>query len=234
MLLEPRHPTGGRRIAVLTRNATVTLLLRSILEGWHYPVVDAAADCDLLLIERGLSVPVDVAHRVWLTPMPLAGEDCLEVPLSLVDLYFHLERRFFPAPRRHIRISLDQPVDLNVRGVWLVGRLLSLSERGARVSCPALLPRQEPVRLDFKLGGYPLRLTGESLYDIPAGDSSGREYPQAGLLFRSVRPALRQALRRFIERSHVERACAQVGVHPGNPSLSWFTLSENPWADLGG
>lgn len=230
-MLEQR-PGGSGQVAVLTRNATFNRLMQAILEDWHFATETAAAIPDILLLERGLDVPADTRQVIWLTPLPLGEEPHLEVPLSLNELYHHLEQRFFPQPRHHIRLPLNQPIDLNVRGVWLVGTLLSLSDRGARVACPALLPKPEPLILDFKLDSYPLRLTAEVLYDIPAGDSSGREHPQAGLLFKSVRPVLRQALRDFIERSFVERACAKTGIAGNDPSLSWLSLVKNPWAAL--
>lgn len=230
-MLEHRPGDGGR-VAVMTRNATFNRLMQAILEEWHFATAGDLASPDVLLLERGLDVPVDAREVIWLTPLPLGEEPHIEVPLQLTDLYHRLERRFFPQPRHHIRLALSQVIDLNVRGVWLVGTLLSLSDRGARVTCPALLPKQEPLVLDFKLDGYPLRLTAEVLYDIPAGDSPGRELPQAGLLFKAPKPALRQALRHYIERNFVERACAKTGIAANDPSLSWLTLVRNPWAAL--
>jgi hypothetical protein len=230
-MLEQR-PGGNGQVAILTRNTTFNRLMQAILEDWHFATEATAASPDILLLERGLDVPADARQVIWLTPLPLGEEPHLEVPLSLNALYHRLEQRFFAQPRHHIRLSLNQPIDLNVRGVWLVGTLLSISDRGARVTCPALLPKREPLILDFKLDNYPLRLTAEVLYDIPAGDSPGREHPQAGLLFKSARPVLRQALRDFIERSFVERACARTGIAGNDPSLSWLSLVRKPWAAL--
>ena len=234
MLLDQQRRGGGGRIAVISRNDTFARLLRAILEEWFYVVESAGEGCDLALVERGLNAPADAGQIVWLSPMPLGAEPHLELPLSLVELYHYLEQLFFPQPRRHIRLRLNQPVDINVRGMWLVGTVVSLSDRGARVACPAMLPRGEPLTLDFKLGCYPLRLTGEVIYDIPAGDGQGKEFPQAGLMLRSIRPPLRKALRDFIQRSYVERACTRVGTGFDDPSLSWFDLVDNPWADLSG
>lgn len=230
-MLEHRSGDGGR-VAVMTRNETFNRLMQAILEEWHFATAADLGPPDILLLERGLAVPADAREVIWLTPLSLGDDPHLEVPLALTDLYHHLEQRFFPQPRHHIRLPLNQPIDLNVRGVWLVGTLLSLSDRGARVACPALLPKREPLILDFKLECYPLRLTAEVLYDIPAGDSSGREHPQAGLLFKAARPVLREALRHYIERSFVERACAKTGIAANDPSLSWLSLVKNPWAAL--
>ena len=117
-------------------------------------------------------------------------------------------------------------------GRSVVGRMLSISDRGARVTCPAMLPKGEQLQLDFKLENYPLRVSAEVLYDVPAGDGSGREYPQAGLVFLPLKPALRQALRRFIERSFVDHGCAKSGVAPNDQCLSWLDLNQTNWATL--
>lgn len=232
MLLEYRAGGGGR-VSVLTRNATFNTLLQTILAEWHFITEAGAASLDILLLERGLPVPAGEHQVIWLSPLPVEDGAYLNVPLSLTELYHLLEKRFFPEPRHHIRLPLSQPVDLNVQGAWLVGTLLSISDRGARVASPAHLPRGERIQLDFRLGRYPLQVTGEVLYEIPAGDAPGREFPQAGLLFRSIRPALRQALRQFIERSFVEIACGKAGIAPTDPSLSWIDLARNPWKGLG-
>lgn len=232
MLFEASRPGGGGRVAVLTRNPTVTLLLERILDAWSFAVAGPDQPCEIALVERGVPAPAAAAQVIWLTPMPLTVEAHVELPLSLVELYHYLEQLFFPVPRRHIRLPVNQPLDLNVRGVWLVGRLLSISDRGARVDCPAALPKGERIILDFKLGSYPLRVSADVLYDIPAGDVAGREHPQAGLLFNPLKPALRAALRQFIELAFVERACSAAGVDANDPGLSWFALTRNPWAGL--
>jgi len=230
MLLEQRP--GGGQVSVLTRNLTFNRLLQAILAEWQFYRESDAASLDVLLLERGLAVPAGTHQVVWLSPMPLSSEPYLEVPLSLTELYHSLEKLFFTQPRHHIRLPLNQTIDLNVRGVWLVGKMLSVSDRGARVACPALLPKGEILQIDFRLQNYPLRLTAEAIYDIPAGDAPGRELPQAGLLFKPLRPALRLALRHFIEGSFVELACAKIGITANDPCLSWLELVRKPWAEL--
>lgn len=232
MLLERLRPGAGGRVTVLTRNQTFGRLLEAILEAWHFGAGMEAGASDVVLVERGLAVPQAARRVVWLTPLPLEAEAYLEVPLSLTELYHYLEKLFFPQPRHHIRLPLNQMIDLHVHGVWLVGRLLSVSDRGARIACPALLPRGEALQLDFKLDGYPLRVSAEVIYDIPAGDGSGREHPQAGVIFRPLVPARRDALRHYIENCFVARACAQTGIAENDASLSWFKLVQNPWRAL--
>ena len=229
MLLDrPRHDDG--LVAVQTRNQTVTRLLEAVLAEWQLCASDRDA-ARVVLVERGLPAP-EGKEAVWLTPLPMANQRHLELPLCLTELYHCLEQFYFPLPRRHIRLETLVPVDLNVRGVWLVGRLLSISDHGARVACPAVLPKGEALLLDFKLDNFPLRISGEVLYDIPPGDTERNRDPQAGLMFKPLPDQTRQALRHYIENCCLQRACSAIGTPPTDPALSWFKSVTSPWATL--
>ena len=229
-MLHDRPRRNDGLVAVQTRNPTVTRLLETVLAEWQLGASDPS-EARVVLVERGLPAPAGM-QVLWLSPMPV-DELHLELPLCLTELYHCLEQFFFPLPRRHIRMATRVPVDLNVRGVWLVGRLVSLSDNGARIACPAVLPKGEPLLLDFKLDNFPLRLHGEVLYDIPPGDTEHNKEPQAGLLFKPIDPQLRQALRAYIETCCLQRACAATGISPHDPALSWFERVASPWAALG-
>lgn len=231
MLFDRPTPEGGL-VAVQTRNPIVNRLLEAVLDEWHLGA-SVPADARVTLVERGLPAPAG-QEVIWLTPMPLGEQLHLELPLCLTELYHCLEQFFFPLPRRHIRLSTLVPVDLNVRSVWLVGRLLSLSDHGARIACPAALPKGESLLLDFTLDRVPLRFNAEVLYDIPAGDTEGHKEPQAGLLFKPLVPELRQALRHYIENCCLQRACTEAGISPHDPALSWFRQVDSPWTPLKG
>jgi len=217
-------------VAVQTRNPTVGRLLEAILAEWKLCAEDVD-EARVVLVERGLPAPVG-KEVVWLTPLLLENQPHLGLPLSLTELYHCLEQHYFRLPRRHIRLETLVPVDVNVRGVWLVGRLLSISDHGARVACPAALPKGEALLIDFKLDSFPLRLNGEVIYDIPAGDTERNLEPQAGLMFKPLPDELRQALRHYIENCWLQRACRAANILPTDPALSWFKSIDSPWAAL--
>jgi hypothetical protein len=234
MLLEHVCANRPGRVAVETRMPAVTRLLQVILKEWHVCTEPGPADQTVALVEHGLSAPVGVRHILWLAPRPFATASRLALPLSLTALYQALQGWFFPAPRRYLRLALDQPAQLELRGVCLAGRLLSLSERGGRVACPVPLPNGELLQLAVQLGEYPLLVAAQVIYTIPAGDLPGSAPPQAGLLFRPLPPVLGEAIHRHVERSLVERACRQVGLASDDPALAWFDTVAAPWAALPG
>lgn len=227
--------TGGPgRVAVQTLIPAVKSLLQEILKEWHFCIEPGPADQTVALVEQGLAAPDGVRHTLWLAPRPFDTTSQLVLPLSLTALYHALQSWFFPAPRRYLRLALDQPAQLELRGARLDGRLLSLSERGGRVAVPVLLTNGEMLELTVELGGYLLQVAAQVIYTIPAGDLPGRQPPQAGLLFRPLPPELGEAIHHHVERSLVERACRQVGLASDDPALGWFDTVTEPWARLPG
>lgn len=220
---------GVKQVAVVTRSAQFMRLMTGLLTGWKYSVTEPSADSRLIIAERGLPLPATQARVVWLTPLPLDAGDFLLVPLSPTQLYLALEEHFFPNPRRHIRINLNIDIDLQFSEQWLEGRLVSLSGRGARISCAMEIPTGTPLQIEMKLAGRTLRLPAEALYCIPEGDSVGRTQPQVGVRFKPEEGQIFGMLQRFIEKSCIEAACVRVGIAFSDHCVSWFDLATDPW-----
>lgn len=225
---------GGKRVAVISRSPQFKRLLASLLVGWKYSVAGGEQASRLIFIERGLPLPATAERVVWLTPLPLplADEESLLTPVSLTKLYLLLEDYFFPTPRRHIRIPLDLEVDLQFDGQWLSGRLVSLSDRGGRMTCPVALPTGASLFIEVRLGGRMERLPAEVIYCIPAGDTAGREQTQIGVVFKPEDVRFYGMLQRFIEKACLESACTRAGIAFNDPSVSWFDVVANPWEGL--
>ena len=218
-----------KQVAVVTRNLRFNKLLSSILAEWKFFTVEDPSAAKVIFAERGLVLPEHQARVVWLTPMPLAEGSFLTVPISLTQLYDLLEVHLFPTPRRHIRVSMETAVDLKLENAWFDGRLISLSERGGRVTCMHEIPRGKLLQLEVKLAGRTLKIAAEVLYCIPAGDSPGRLQPQVGVLFKPSNGHDFEMIRRFIERICIESACARENLALSDPCVSWLNLPANPW-----
>lgn len=230
MLLNRPNRQSGKRIAILTRSPLLTELLTAILVDWGFLVVEQESEPDILFIEYGLPSPRVEGRIIWLTPLPGAGDCSLVVPLSLTRLYHLVEDEFFPAPRRHIRISTDLDVDLQLHGTWHSARIVSFSDRGGRLVFDRELPNQQKLTLDFKLGRRNLRLSAVVLYSLPPGETPGRQQPQLGILFKPIDEAICRGLRSYVERCCLEKAFKKIGLDPGHPVGSWFDLDPDSWA----
>lgn len=216
--------TKIKQVAVITRNPNFTKLLASILADWKFFVVEDLSVATVAFVERGVELPDHDVPIVWLSPMPLERSDFLKVPISLSELYLLLEVHFFPTPRRNIRVPMELSVDLRVEGKWLEGQLVSLSDRGGRLTCTREMPRGTELTLEVKLGGENLRIPSEVLYCLPAGDLPNRRQPQIGVLFKPVNVEMFELLKRFIENACIECACAREEIPLNDSCLSWFAM----------
>lgn len=223
MLLGGRE-AGLKQVAVKTRNQQFNKLLGSILAEWKFFTVDDLSAATVIFAERGIDLSGCETPVVWLTPMPLFEGTYLTVPISLNSLYHLLECKFFPTPRRHIRVAMELSVEVRVGKHWLEGKLLSLSDRGGRIVCCNEIPRGEMLSLEMVLAGQVLQLPAEVLYCIPAGDSPGRSQPQVGVLFKPASGREFSVLRHFVEKVCIESACAREDIHLSDPCLSWFDM----------
>jgi len=213
-----------KQVAVITRSQQFNKLLASILADWKFFAVEELSAATVAFVERGVELPDPDVQVVWLTPMPLEKGDFLTTPISLSELYLLLEAHFFPTPRRNIRVAMEMSVELKIKSEWLEGQLASLSNRGGRLTCAREIPRGTELTLEVKLEGEILRIPSEVLYCIPAGDSPSRLQPQIGVLFKPTNIEVFELLKRFIEKTCIECACAREGISLNDPCLSWFAM----------
>jgi len=218
-----------KQVAVVTRNLQFNKLLSSILADWKFFTVDDVSAAKVIFAERGLDLPAHEAQVVWLTPLPLSEGSFLTVPISLTQLYHLLEDHLFPIPRRHIRVAMETAVDLQIENCWLEGQLASLSGRGGRILCAHEIARGKMLHIEVELAGRILKIPAEVLYCIPAGDSPGRLQAQVGVLFRPSDSHVLEMLRRFIEKTCIERACIRENLLLNAPCVSWLEVPTNPW-----
>ena len=222
-----------KQVAVVTRNLKFNKLLSSILADWRFFAVEDLSAAKVIFAERGIVLPEHNGQVVWLSPMPLAEGSFLETPISLTRLYHLLETHLFPTPRRHIRVVMDTTVDLKIEGEWFDGCLVSLSGRGGRIACKREIPHGKSLEVAVKLAGKVLILPAEVLYCIPAGDFPGRSQPHVGVRFKSSNGHELEILRRFIEMTCIESACAREDIQLTDSCVGWLDLPSDPWDTTG-
>ena len=230
MLLEADN-RGARTVAVLARNRTFKRLFQEILAEWKVPVVEDPKRARLVFAERGLSVSDISGEVVWLTPMPLAEGQFLMTPIKLSQLFRLLKKDSFPCARLHIRVSMDTQgvmvLDAGSQGC----RLISLSDRGARLVCEQDVQLGTPLVLEVTILNCQLRLPAKVIYTIPPGDVSGYFRPQIGILFNYEDNRFISKLRNCVERTLIESGCDRAGISLKDPSLNWFDLPDGPEMD---
>jgi len=219
----------GKQVAVLSRNQRFIRIFCSILNDWKFSPVADLTTAKIIFAERGLALPSHAGEVVWLSPMPIAEGASLATPISLTELYRLLEKNFFSGPRRNIRIAIDLAAEIRIDETWLAGRLVSLSDRGARIECTTEFPRGKQLHLEAELAGRDISIPAEVLYCLPAGDSPGHELPQVGVLFKPDDEQFIHLLRHYVEKTCIESACVREGIAFNDPSISWFDINLGFW-----
>lgn len=219
-----------KQVAVVTRNQKFNRLLSSLLAEWKFFAVEDLNAATVVFAERGIDLPELEGQVVWLTPMPLSEGHFLVTPISLTSLYHLLEGRFFPTPRRHVRMNIECRAELKVDGQWQKCKLVSLSDRGGRLVCEKEIPRGTNVDIEMRLAGRSLQIAAETLYCIPAGDSPGRSQPQIGTLFKPSNGKVTDMLKGYIEKVTVEAACVREDIPLNDACLSWIDVPDDPWS----
>ena len=230
MLLDKQdRPTHS--VAVLTRNLEVKRLLTALFENWKYTVTDHRPSASLVFVEWGITETLPEERRVWLAPLPVDARH-LKIPLSLVALNRCLEDHFFLKKRNQMRVPMKVPAKLFLSGQMSPVELLSLSGRGARLTCPREVAPGESLSVEVELAGRSLHLPAEVLYQLPVGDVAGGRSGQLGVIFRLDDVWLETALALYVERVCAEQACALAGISPQDTCLSWLALPSDPWGLL--
>ena len=230
MLLNKDKRQVSGQVSIVTRSPEATRLLSAFFAIWKIPTVEDLTSAQVVLVELGLSHGAPEENVIWLTPLPIENRPYLELPLQLPLLSRCIEERFFTTARRQLRVAMDLPVQIVTEGLRQEARLISLSGRGARLSCPGEFAKGQKLELDVVLGGRSLRLPAEVLYTLPAGDLSDHKDPQAGVLFKPIDLQIFEGISRFVECVCLEEACSRAGFPVTAACVSWVNVPRNPWS----
>jgi len=224
-MLDSRMPAGNsRRLAVAVRDPALLAILGALLEEWFYEVVPGGEEATLVLLEEGVALPVSGAEVVRLARFPISGRDRIALPLVVEELWAALEPRFHRPPRAHIRIDLERPAVVSVRGVPEATRIVSLSDLGTRFSLTRELVNDERLQLDVELDGRTWHLEGRVIYVIPRGDLDGSGVFDVGMLFIHPEIETRGELRAIVVRSYLERVARRLLPELFHAGLAYFAL----------
>jgi hypothetical protein len=112
-------------------------------------------------------------------------------PAGLHDLYRVLQQLLEDTPRTIPRVATDLPVSCRRRGQEWKATICSLSENGCLLRSPEEVPLGSLLQLRFELpGAGSIDLEAEAAYQL---------LPDLGLVFSATPPALREALRAYVE-----------------------------------
>ncbi len=190
MLIEASAHMPPRKSACLRLpHGSLRRMMRSLLQQWNFSVSDAPGENCLELCaspQPGPGDPLTVTS-------PATRVTSLHFPLKIDQLWTAVESPFHSFPRAHIRLPIEAPLRLALRGSLIQTRTCSLSDRGMRFLATRELVRDEELEVELDLEGKIFRLHGTVIYGILQDNRW-----EAGIVFSQISAEKRQQLRNFI------------------------------------
>lgn len=208
-----------KKITLSLHNEGLQLFLTTLLCEWGYDVSTAPPESpdDLIFVDENSSRFPAHQNRIHLISSPYIDSDHVNLPIALESLWRVLEKHYHRPPRHHLRLAVDFPVTMEIRGQVQSGRLSSLSPAGARLSLPRELAIGELFPIDLPLEQQTLHLSAKVIYVTTFPDSNNRY--DAGVLFDRIAAEEKSLLRDTIIssffsgiRPHLPRWAFEVGI----------------------
>lgn len=209
-----------KKIHLCISNEGLRLFIAALLSEWGFTASTVCPESpnDLLLAEGSCQDCADHRKRINLTTSAYIDNDHVNLPIALEHLWRVLEKHYHLPPRNHLRLVVDYPISMTIRGTEQPGRLSSLSPAGARLSLPRELAIGEHFPVVFPLPQKTLQLSAKVIYVTTFPDSN-RRY-DAGVLFERITAEEKALLRDHILlsfftsiRPHLPRWAFEVGIN---------------------
>jgi len=184
-----------KKISLCIENEGLSSFLTALLQEWGFRVNPTCPEHpdELLLAEENCSRCAAHRKRVDLINSAYFDSDHINRPIDIEQLWRVLEKHYHLPPRHHLRLTVDLPISMEIRGQEQPGRLTSLSPAGARLSLPRELAGGELFPIILPLPQRTLQLTAKIIYINTFPDRDNRY--DAGILFERISGADKALLR---------------------------------------
>ena len=208
-----------KKIHLCINNEGLRLFLAALLGEWGYSVSPTCPESpeELLLAEENCPRCAEHRKRIDLITSAYFDRKHVNLPIVLEQLWRVLEMHYHLPPRHQLRLAVDYPIVMKIRGQEQPGQLNSLSPAGARLSLPRELAVGETFPIGLPLPQHALQLTAKVIYVTTFPDSDNRY--AAGILFERISGADKALLRDAIIltlftriRPHLPRWAFEVGI----------------------
>lgn len=211
--------SNEKKIHLCINNEGLSLFLAALLSEWGFTVSTTCPESpdELLLTEENCQRCSEHRKRVDLISSAYLDNDHVNLPIVIEQLWRVIEKHYHLPPRHHLRLAIDLPITMEIRGQEQPGRLSSLSPAGARLSLPRELASGELFPIVLPLPQQTLQLTAKVIYVTTFPDSDHRY--DAGVLFDHISGEDKTLLRDNIIltffsniRPHLPRWAFEVGI----------------------
>jgi len=225
MLGKTSRSSQVKNIHLCIDNNPLQELLKALVLEWGYCLADNPAEYPLLLISEGLKPPGDFKHTLAFSSTHCQDRQRLAVPLTVETLYLALENHFHRTPRNHIRICVDWPIRVRVRGREFATRAVTLADRGIRFISPFELAQAEEMEIHIEREDEIYDLHARVVYSI-AGREIGRgDNIEVGAVCTPQSKEVRESIRSRIIGNYLKRVRPVLGSNLFAEALRQLNLT---------
>lgn len=220
-----QNHNSAKSIHLCLNNEGLRLFLTALLREWGFSVSTTCPESpdELLLAEENCSRCAAHRKRIDLISSAYFDSDHVNLPINLDQLWRVLEKHCHLPPRHHLRLTVDIPVVMTIRGQEQPGLLSSLSPAGARLSLPRELAVGEIFPVVLPLPQQTLQLAAKIIYVTTFPDSDNRY--AAGVIFERISSAEKDLLHDTVILSYFISIRPQLPRWAFEVGISHFDLS---------
>ncbi len=214
-----------KNIHLCIDNIPLNALLEALLLEWGYRLADNPEESPLLLISEGMERPPGFNHALTFSSSHYQDRHRLEVPLTIETLYLALENHFHRTPRNHIRISVDWPIRVTVRGQQIETRTVTLADRGIRFISPFELAHAEEMQIYIERDDEIYDLHAKAVYSIMGREIGRGDNIEVGAVCTPQSKEVRDSIRSRIIGNYLKRVRPVLGSNLFAEALRQLNLT---------
>ncbi len=200
-------------------------LLKALLFEWGYRLTDNPEDDPLLLISEGLEQPAGFNHTLTFSSSHYQDRHRLEVPLTIETLYLAIENHFHRSPRNHIRICVDWPIRVRVRGQQFDTHAVTIADRGIRFISPFELAHSEEMEIYIEREDESYDLHAKAVYSIVGREIGRGDKIEVGAVCTPQSKEVRDSIRNRIIGCYLKRVRPVLGSNLFAEALRQLNLT---------
>ncbi len=214
-----------KNVYLLIDNTPLNEFLKAMLIEWGYRLTEIPEENPLLILSEGLEKPAGLTHCLTFSTSHYQDRHRLEIPLTIETLYLALENHFHRTPRNHIRINLEWPLRVKVRGQQFETHTVTVADRGIRFISPIELAREEELELYMECEDETYDLHAKVVYSI-AGKEIGRgDRIEVGAVCTPQSKEVRESIRSRIIGNYLKRVQPILGSNLFAEALRQLNLT---------
>ncbi len=225
MLDKTSHSPTVKNVHLCINNNPLHELIKALILEWGYRLTDMPEDDPLLLISEGMKRPAGFRHTLIFSSSHYQDRHRLEVPLTIEALYLALENHFHRTPRNHIRISVDWPIRVTVRGQQIDTHIVTLADRGIRFISPFELAHAEEMEICIERDDETYNLHAKAVYSINGKEIGWGDNIEVGAVCTPQSKEIRDSIRSRIIGNYLNRVRPALGSNLFAEALHQLNLT---------